>query len=870
MDVNGIVSKLMMLERQPIDRIDTKTASINTQITAYGSLKSALATFQTSVQSLTDVSTYNATKATAADSTQFTVSSDATAGTGNYSVQVQKIAKSEKLQSAAFGKTSDSVGSGTLTFDFGTYSTDNSGNTSFAVNTSKKQINVTIPAGSDSLSAIASAINNAKGGISATVINDGTNSYLSFSPTDPGTANSLRITVSDADGNNADAAGLSRLAFDKSTGITSGSVGFAAPNAVTISAASNNNQFKLAVDGAAPVTLTIPDGTYDATNIVAAAQSVADAAFGAGKVTVALNGSNQLTVTSNSPSSAITAQAGNTGSTALFGVSYPAQPIAVAAASNNNQFDLTTDGGTFTVTLPDGSYNNGNIVAAMQTAVDGAVGAGNVTVSLNGGNQLVLTAAGGNTTATVGTTPGNTGDTTLFGVTYPPAGVAVSGGSNDQFKLSLDHGTAQTVTLAAGTYDQSNIVAAMQAAVDGTFGAGKATVSLNGSNQLVITSNTVASATVSAAPGNTGNTALFGVSLAAPNAVSIAPGNNQFNIAVDGGTATTVTVPTGSYDEANIVSTLQAAINSAVGSGKVTVSLNSAKQLVMASTSTSGLRSVTLSGVTNNTGLNTLFGSSGTAVSSSTRMTESVAAQDAKLIVDGVTVTKSSNTITDAIQGVTLNLLAESTTATTVTVKSDSTALSSALDTFVKNYNSVQALFKSDLAYDATTGTAGPLQSEGTVRSIQGQMNALIQTVAHGAGLSSLSELGISFQRDGTLKFNSAKLQTVLGDPTKNVKKFLLGSNGSGLAAKLDTALDSILNTGGILTTRTEGLNSDLSYYAKQKAGLETRMTAIEARYRKQYTNLDTLVASMNQTSTALTQQLASLPTIGSSSKSSG
>jgi flagellar hook-associated protein 2 len=248
-------------------------------------------------------------------------------------------------------------------------------------------------------------------------------------------------------------------------------------------------------------------------------------------------------------------------------------------------------------------------------------------------------------------------------------------------------------------------------------------------------------------------------------------------------------------------------------------------------------------------------------------MTESVAAQDAKLIVDGVTVTKSSNTITDAIQGVTLNLLAEGTTAATVTVKSDSTALSSALESFVKNFNAAKTLFKTDLAYDPTTGSAGPLQGEGTARSIQAQLNALIQAVTHGSGISSLSEFGISFQRDGTLKFNSAKLSTVLTDPTKDVKKFLLGSNGSGVAAKLDTALRSILDTGGLLASRTDGLNTSLTAFAKRKAALEVQMTSIEARYRKQYSNLDTLIASMNKTSTYLTQQLANLPSLSSSSK---
>lgn len=576
LDVTGIVSKLMAIERRPIDLIDTKATVVQAQLTAYGSLKGSLSSLQTAVESLTSKSTYSATKATVADDTLMSVTSDSTAGAGSYSVEVVQLAKAEKLKSAAFNSSSDSVGTGTITFDFGTYSTTG-GVTGFALNTSKKQVSVTIPSGSDSLASIADAINAAKAGISATVLNDGTSSYLSFSPTDPGAANALRIQVDDNDGNDADGSGLSRLAFDKSTGHTAGSV--------------------------------------------------------------------DLTASVN-----------------------------IAAASSNNKFMIAVDGGTATeVTLADGSYDNTNIVAAMQTAVDNAVGA-----------------------------------------------------------------------------------------------------------------------------------------------------------------------------------------------GKAVVSVNAANQLVIASAATGGLSSIEVSGVTGNIGLNTLFGASGTSVSAVKNLTETVAPQDAKIIVDGVTIMKSTNTITDAIRGVTLSLTKESADATTVKVTADNSALSSALEAFVKAYNSTSGTLSELLAYDVKTGKAGALQGEGTVRSIQAQLRQALQTVTVGKGLAGLSDIGISFQRDGTLKFSSDKLTTALSDPTKSVKSLLIGTDStsttSGIANKINNLLNTFLDSDGTLTARTDGLNSQVTLYEKRKAELEVRMTSIEARLRKQYNALDSLIASMNQTSSYLTQQLANLP----------
>ena len=637
---------------------------------------------------------------------------------------------------------------------------------------------MTIPAGSDSLSGVASAINAANAGISASVINDGNQYYLAFSPLDGGSANSLRISADDADEDHTDAAGISRLAFDNSTGYSAGSAVFESTSSTLIDG--TNNQFTLALNGGAPLTVTLAADTYSNTGLVTALQAAVDTALGTGKAKVSLDAENQLQIAAvgSAVTSEATAVAGNTGISLIGGPKLLAASVAISNAAGNNRFGIALDGGvTKTVTIPDGSYNASNIVAAVQSALDNDLGAGNATVALSGDNQLVVTSAATGAAASFSQVSGNNGLSVVRGLSFadPAGGVAsvaiAAASTNNKFNLAVDGGGPVEVTVADGTYDATTIVGAFQAAIDTALGAGKAVVSLNAENQIVVTG--------------------------APSARS----------------------------------------------------------------------SVTLASVSGNTGLTTLFGNQTTAVSGVNNMAETVAPQDAKLIVDGIPVTASSNVVSDAIQGVTLSLLKESTSATSLSIAKDNGGISTDVGSFVTAYNAVSKMLANLLAYDPTSGKAGALQREGTVRAIQSQLSSAMQTMFGSSGLggiSSLSQVGVSFQTDGTLAFDSTKLNTLLNDATKNVGSFFAGKDGAdGIATKINTLMNSIVGSGGSISTRTSGLNQTIATYNRQKAALQERLLTIEARYRQQFTNLDTLIASMTQTSTYLTTQLDNLPTIG-------
>ncbi|MES2017418.1 MAG: flagellar filament capping protein FliD [Pseudomonadota bacterium] len=245
-------------------------------------------------------------------------------------------------------------------------------------------------------------------------------------------------------------------------------------------------------------------------------------------------------------------------------------------------------------------------------------------------------------------------------------------------------------------------------------------------------------------------------------------------------------------------------------------------------------------------------------------MAQTVAAQDAVIFVDTVKVTKSSNTITDAIEGITLNLTA--TTATGVTTKVSVTPqmadVKTAIEAYVKTYNEASKSMADLTAYDVSTGKGAVLNGDGTVRSVQNQLRALIASSVTGApaGSASLTDIGITTQRDGSLAIDATKLNKALADPSKNLSALFAGVGTSrGFGAQMDVVLGRILSPVGTITSHTKSINSSIKDIGKQRDTLTARLVGVETRYRKQFSALDVAMASMTTTSSYLTQQLASL-----------
>ena len=237
-------------------------------------------------------------------------------------------------------------------------------------------------------------------------------------------------------------------------------------------------------------------------------------------------------------------------------------------------------------------------------------------------------------------------------------------------------------------------------------------------------------------------------------------------------------------------------------------------------------------------------------------MTQTIAAANADFTVNGIHIVKSSNTITDAIQGVTLTLTKESTA--TLTVARDTNAIGTAASSFVDAYNALYSQLKSRSAYATTGKAAGDLAGDGTLRLMSEQLRGIFSTLAtpaSGGTLTSLSQVGITTQTDGSLKLDSSKLTAAIANNFNDVNN--LFTSATGFATRLDAWATSAVKLDGLIDLRTTSFNTSIKGYNEEISKLELKMTELQKQYTNTYTNLNTLLSNMNATSAYLTQAFA-------------
>jgi flagellar hook-associated protein 2 len=266
-------------------------------------------------------------------------------------------------------------------------------------------------------------------------------------------------------------------------------------------------------------------------------------------------------------------------------------------------------------------------------------------------------------------------------------------------------------------------------------------------------------------------------------------------------------------------------------------------------------------------------------------LTELQPAKDAKLNVDGIDIVKPSNTITDALDGVTLNLLKVSPTTTTtdgggvttttynkigLNVTTDNSKVKDALQAFVDAYNKFNTTIKALTKFDstATKGTVssnnGPLLGDATVRTVTSQIKGLLTGLVNTGGSTqgSLSQVGIAFQADGTLALDSTKLNTAINTNFNTVSALFVttGSGTSavkGIAAQLDAKLTSYLASDGILQAKTDGYNKTIKQMDSKISDWDTKLAALQKRYLATYSALDIQLTNMSAMKDQITQETA-------------
>ena len=224
-------------------------------------------------------------------------------------------------------------------------------------------------------------------------------------------------------------------------------------------------------------------------------------------------------------------------------------------------------------------------------------------------------------------------------------------------------------------------------------------------------------------------------------------------------------------------------------------------------------------------------------------------AVDAVIEVDGARVTRGSNEIKDVIAGVTLNLDKVNTAddpITTLTIANDKESVTENLKSFVESYNKIVETTKKLSSYDAENKKAGPLNGDSLLRAISTQLRDALGEQVDGASsaLKSLSDLGITTKRDGTLEIDNKILDNHIANNFDSIGRLFDGD--SGLASKLDTMLESFTGRSGTITTKKESLDLQAGKFAKQRLDLDERMGKFESRVMKQFNAMDAMIANMN------------------------
>lgn len=217
LDVNSIVTSLMNVERQPLTRLQSAATLLQTKLSAFGQMKSIASALQDAARPLFSADSYSLTNAGSSDPSSVSAGTSTKAVPGIYSVSVSSLSAAQSVVSAAgqFADGTAVVGTGSITIRLGAWST---GQTAFTPKAGSSDITIPIGASENTLAAVRDKINAANAGVSAAIVTDASGSRLALQSSATGSANGFRVTVADSDGGNADAAGLSRLAYDPAGG----------------------------------------------------------------------------------------------------------------------------------------------------------------------------------------------------------------------------------------------------------------------------------------------------------------------------------------------------------------------------------------------------------------------------------------------------------------------------------------------------------------------------------------------------------------------------------------------------------------------------------------------------------------------------
>lgn len=312
----------------------------------------------------------------------------------------------------------------------------------------------------------------------------------------------------------------------------------------------------------------------------------------------------------------------------------------------------------------------------------------------------------------------------------------------------------------------------------------------------------------------------------------------------------------------NTLAGIRDAINDAdIGVTAMVINNDSGSQLLLSADKTGTANSVELTVADDDGNDADTQGLSNLAFNASTKnLTESVTAKDAKLEVNGVTVTRSTNQFGDVVPGVNIKLLAEE-PGTLIEVKVERNAADArkSVSDFVDALGNIGKQINKLTAYDPETGQSGVLQGDSAARGLQSRLReGLVTDFGSDASFDQLVDIGITTDSDGGIAFDKTKFDAALESDFDGVTSLL-----SAAATHYSGLVSDFGEESGLIGSRTDSLKSRLENVNERRIDLDRRMEQVESRIRDEFAALDSLISDLQNTGNFLSSQLANLPKPG-------
>jgi len=483
-------------------------------------------------------------------------------------------------------------------------------------------------------------------------------------------------------------------------------------------------------------------------------------------------------------------------------------------------------------TLSDGSLFQQRTVSGNNSAVNVTADAGVAVQSFSITNtQMALknvkeSGAFTSTTSTVAGTTGGTMSLSVGGMVYSVAYTPST--TLEQLKDSINAaagGSVTASTLQVGTNDYRLVLTSTATGADQTINISD---SVGGSLNNSLTMYKKIESQAFTAPTDLIAAGTF-------------TGSETLTVNMGG---TNYTIP---YNAGTTLQNLSDAINTAVGS--TVASIDSNNKLVVKSNVSGFTSNLTL---TDNGGL---LDPKLTGYTTLNPIEEIQAARDASFKYNGITLTRSSNTITDITPGLTINLLQDDATSTAnISIIQDAQAVSNEVGNFVQNYNTLRSQLNDMTTSNLDTGKVGIFNGNNSINSIAREINKIFTSVSS-TGLS-LPQFGIDLDEKGVMSFNSSTFNAKFNQDPTGTEAFFSDST-TGVFTTMNTLMESYTGTNGIMTTLTTGSTNELKALNENKTRSQAMLDARYATMAARFAAYDSMISRLNNQFSSLQQQIS-------------